>query len=148
TGKPVCTPAGNAPDGTGCGTNLYCDKGTCEACVKGAGCVPQGKPCNKGSFSCVMGQAICNDLGTPADVGTSCGTNMVCNGTTTCVSCAADVTCQPTNPCHTGVTSCATGKSACVDKGAGSNGGPCDDGNACTQTDTCQSGACTGSNAK
>lgn len=114
SGSPVCTSAGNAPNGAPCGTDLYCNDGICEACTPGASCVPSGKPCDQGSVSCSGGQIVCTDTGSHASDGTSCGTNQVCdNGV--CVGCTAGLGCTPTNPCHDGVTSCATGTSTCSD---------------------------------
>jgi len=46
------------------------------------------------------------------------------------------VTCEPTR--NTGLANCPF---SCT---SAPNGTPCDDGNACTQTDTCQSGVCAG----
>ena len=58
-------------------------------------------------------------------------------------ACAA-VVCSASDACHeAGVCDPATG--VCSDPIA-PNGTPCTDGNACTQTDTCVAGACTGNN--
>src|SRR4029079_8403011 len=47
--------------------------------------------------------------------------------------------CEPTR--NTGLPGCP------ADCSGAPNGTPCNDGNACTQTDTCQTGVCTGANA-
>ncbi len=55
------------------------------------------------------------------------------------------VVCSASDACHqAGVCDPATG--LCSDPPA-PDGSPCDDGNACTQTDRCEAGMCTGSNA-
>ena len=53
-----------------------------------------------------------------------------------------DGTCNDLNDCT--ADSCSFG--ACIHDGAPNNGHSCNDGNACTQTDTCNSGSCLGSN--
>jgi hypothetical protein len=144
TGGPVCTAMGNVANGKPCGTNLFCNNGTCQACTAGASCVPMGKPCNNGIVSCSAGQVVCTDQGTPATDGTSCGVNQVCKSGG-CVACTANVVCTPPSAlCHTGLTSCSTGASVCVDKGAGQNGVACMSTNACFQSYSCQGGTCTG----
>jgi hypothetical protein len=146
-GSAVCTAAGLVTDGTQCGSNLYCNAGACKACTNGASCAPTGKPCDQGVVSCSQGQVVCTDKGTFAQSGTSCGTNMVCNASGACVACAANVQCTPSaNPCHLGLTSCASGASVCVDTGNPQvDGTDCTGTNACNRTYTCQSGTCTGS---
>ena len=54
------------------------------------------------------------------------------------------VTCAALNPCHLAGT-CNAQTGACSNPQA-ANGAPCSDGNSCTQTDTCQSGTCVGTN--
>jgi RHS repeat-associated protein len=56
----------------------------------------------------------------------------------------AGVTCTASDQCHV-AGSCNPSTGVCSNPAA-TNGASCDDGNACTQTDTCQSGVCTGSN--
>jgi hypothetical protein len=64
----------------------------------------------------------------------------VCGGADLC----ANVTCTAQDQCHdAGVCDHANGQCS---NPAKANGSTCNDGNACTQTDTCQSGTCTGSN--
>ena len=52
------------------------------------------------------------------------------------------MTCSASDQCHTAGT-CDTTSGSCSNP-AKSNGATCSDGNACTQTDTCQAGACVG----
>src|SRR5258708_5908686 len=54
--------------------------------------------------------------------------------------CGPKIQCDDGNPCT--VDSCVRG-TGCVHTPA--DGAACDDGDACTQTDTCQAGACVGS---
>jgi hypothetical protein len=61
-------------------------------------------------------------------------------------SCGGPCTAQPDPVCHLGVVDCSSGASRCVDGAAVTEGAPCNDGNACTRTDTCQAGTCTGGN--
>ena len=71
-----------------------------------------------------------------------CTQNDACQGGR-CAS-GAPVTCTASDQCHlAGTCSFATG--ACSNP-AKPNGTACNDANACTQTDTCQTGTCTGSN--
>ena len=61
----------------------------------------------------------------------------------TCTA-GAPVTCVAIDQCHdAGVCNPATGMCSNPNK---ANGAVCTDGNACTQTDTCQAGSCTGAN--
>jgi hypothetical protein len=145
TGSQVCTVAGNASEGSPCGTGMYCYGGVCSACTVSAPCTPTAT-CHQGTVSsCAGGVATCMDTGKPAANGISCGNNQVCNGGT-CVGCTANVRCTPATSCHSGLTSCATGASVCVDTGNVSNGTLCTGTNKCDQAYSCQNGTCTGSN--
>jgi hypothetical protein len=145
SGAPVCKAAGNVTNGSPCGTNLYCNEGTCAPCTPNAPCVPTGKPCNNGVVSCSMGKVVCNDQSTPAQNGTSCGTNQVCSAGV-CKACTANAVCTPTNACHVGKTTCDTGSSVCTDTAQSQqNNTPCTGTNKCNASYTCQSGTCTGS---
>ena len=131
SGSPVCTSMGNVTDGKPCGTDLFCNAGHCAPCTADAGCAPTTNPCNVGTVSCVAGQVVCNDQMKAVADGTICGSNMVCKSGS-CVACAANVQCTPTGQqCHTGLTSCATGTSVCVDMGN------VQDNTACTGTNLC-----------
>lgn len=79
--------------------------------------------------------------GNPCDDGDACTGRDLCEGGQ-CVS-GTDVVCPaPANRCQVGVCDRSTGcGTANVPDGI-----QCDDGNACTQTDTCQAGVCTGAN--
>jgi streptogramin lyase len=114
-------------DGFGCGSNTACN---------------DSNPCT--TDACV--DAVC--VFTRAANGTPCTDNNACTQTDTCQAGACTgsnpVACAPGDPCHlAGVCNPASG--TCTNPPA-PNGTPCSDGNACTQTDTCQLGLCSGSN--
>jgi hypothetical protein len=55
----------------------------------------------------------------------------------------APVVCAPLDACHDAACDSATGNCNATER---PDGAPCDDADACTQTDRCQSGACVGGN--
>lgn len=82
--------------------------------------------------------------------GTGCSDGNLCTQTDTCQGgvCTGTnpKTCTALDQCHTaGICAPATGLCSNPNK---ANGTSCNDGNACTQTDSCQSGTCTGTNPK
>jgi len=81
--------------------------------------------------------------------GSACSDGNMCMQTDTCQNgtCAGanPVVCSASDQCHVAGT-CDPATGACSNPPK-SNGSTCNDGNACTQTDTCQAGACIGSNA-
>jgi hypothetical protein len=79
--------------------------------------------------------ATCND-------GNACTQSDACQAGT-CVG-SNPVTCVALDQCHD-VGACNTSTGICSTP-AKSNGSACTDGNACTQTDTCQGGVCQGTN--
>jgi RHS repeat-associated protein len=89
----------------------------------------------------------CNPCSGQPD-GTACNDGNACTQGDTCQSgscqAGAPVTCTASDQCHD-VGTCNTSTGACSNP-AKANGASCNDGNACTQTDTCQSGSCQGSN--
>src|SRR5206468_2549636 len=81
--------------------------------------------------------------------GTLCNDNNACTTGETCQngSCGAPtftVVCTASDQCHTAGT-CNTTTGLCSNPQK-SNGATCNDGDACTRTDTCQAGVCTGGN--
>jgi hypothetical protein len=144
TGSPVCTATGaNLRDGTSCDTGKNCLAGTCTTCTDGMAC-PPANLCHEGKLSCAT--STCVDQSTPAADGTPCASQTVCLSGQCNSACAAGGQCTPAgNICRTGKYICSTGVQTCMDMGAGQNV-PCDDGNGCTQTDSCQNGTCTGGN--
>jgi RHS repeat-associated protein len=139
----------DASDGTNCNDNNACTTGeTCQAGVCGGGtavtctadqchtagtCVPVTgcpAPMNKPDGT------NCNDSNA-CTTGEQCHSG-VCNGGTA-VTCTAD-------QCHTAGT--CVPETGCPAPAAKTDGTTCNDGNACTQTDSCQAGVCTGTNQK
>src|SRR5262245_34695165 len=80
--------------------------------------------------------------GTPCSDGNACTQTDVCNGSGACQG-GTPVVCTASDQCHAAGT-CDPANGTCSNPAA-ANGTPCNDGNACTQTDTCQAGTCTGS---
>lgn len=76
---PQCKATGSMPDGTDCGPGQICQKGSCNACADGMGCVPEGAPCHLGTLSCKP-RLSCTDTGSAAPDGKACGANQVCGG--------------------------------------------------------------------
>lgn len=62
-------------------------------------------------------------------------------------NCVSGDPCMVAAQCHIGQISCASGSPVCTDMGSAPNGTMCNDGNACTMTDSCVSGTCVGSNS-
>jgi hypothetical protein len=138
----------NAPDGTSCTDGNACTQ--TDACQSGicAGanpvvCTPSDA-CHVAGV-CNTGTGACSNPNAPD--GTSCTDGNACTQTDSCQSgvCAGanPVVCTASDACHVAGV-CNSGTGACSNPNA-PNGTPCVDGNACTQTDACQSGVCTGS---
>ncbi|APR75713.1 Fibronectin type III domain protein [Minicystis rosea] len=125
-------------------TSICNGNGGCTVTPKGSGvaCPDDGNPCTADA---------CNGAGacahpTLAD-GTTCAAGQVCSGG----ACAADCfiggalvaagAVNPANACE--VCAPATSTTSWSNK---ADGAACDDGNACTQTDVCQTGVCMGGN--
>ena len=136
-------------DGTGCSDG--------NACTQTDTC--QGGSCTGSNPVICTALDQCHDVGTcnpstgvcsnpnKAD-GSSCNDSDLCTQTDTCQSgsCVGmnPVVCTPLDQCHdAGVCNPSTGICTNPNKADGSS---CNDGDLCTQTDTCQSGVCTGSN--
>src|SRR2546428_817760 len=151
------------------------DPGVCQPATGTCTFAPQtGTSCNDGNActqtdtcqngTCVGGNPVtcgpapeCHDPGVcqPAtgtctfapQTGTSCNDGNACTQTDTCQNgtCVGGnpVTCGPAPECHDpGVCQPATGTCTFAPQ----TGTSCNDGNACTQTDTCQNGTCVGGN--
>ncbi|MEP7125641.1 MAG: hypothetical protein ABJE95_32220, partial [Byssovorax sp.] len=79
---------------------------------------------------------------TPVAVNTMCGVaggTTKCDATGECVGCITAIDCGAAPACK--VATCTAGVCGTVDS---PNATACNDGNACTQVDTCQAGVCTG----
>src|SRR5262249_35168445 len=119
--------------------------GVCDYNVKA-----NGTPCNDGNActepdSCQNGLCVGTNNavdGTPCDEVDFCTLSDSFQGGA-CVG-NNPLVCVPSDACHlAGACDPATG--ACSNP-VQNDGALCDDGNACTQTDTCQNGVCSGSN--
>jgi hypothetical protein len=89
---------------------------------------------------------ICSNPNAPN--GTACGDGNACTQTDTCQAGACvggnPIVCTAIDQCHVAGT-CDGSTGVCSNPSA-PDGTVCGDGNACTQTDTCQAGACAGGN--
>jgi len=142
TGAMTCVDGGNKSAGTGCGTNLVCNgAGACVSCTSGGVCTGNPNMCKTGVYACTTGAMTCAD-GSNKPGGTSCGTNLVCDGNGNCGSCTPGQSCTNNpNPCYTGVTSCTTGAAVCLDNTLKPPGTNCGTNRVCNSTGTCV--ACT-----
>src|SRR5439155_22580950 len=113
---------------------------SCQFEAAGAGCAADTNPCTNdvcdGAGACTHpnNTASCND-------GQFCTVNDVCSGGS-CGGTARDCS-SAGDQCNVGV--CNETMDQCVPQ-AKPNGTACSDGNACTQTDTCVNGSCSGAN--
>jgi hypothetical protein len=146
-GTGTCSPQTNAHNGTTCtGTNkcdtYACAAGVCNgtpsvACPPSDGCHVAG--------TCDPSTGLCSNPNAPD--GTPCnGSNMCLTYTCSSGVCTGSNpgTCAPTDQCHVAGT-CNPVSGMCMPQAA-PNGTMCNDGNACTQNDTCQNGSCVGGN--
>ncbi len=161
-------------DGSSCTDHTVCNGA--ETCMGGlcrAGMplnCSDTNPCTLNSCHPVTGcQSSLAGAGTPCEDGNLCTTNETCTAGGVCTggspvvcndneSCTVD-SCIPATgcrfdpvplagqPCQSDGNSCTNDIcfGVCVHPQR-DNGSACDDGNACTQTDTCQGGACVGTN--
>jgi hypothetical protein len=135
TGTARCVASGDQANGKACGNGQVCRSGSCEACSDGMFCTPANK-CHLGKLSCTSGRPVCVDMGDRAANGTGCGENLYCsNGA--CVSCTAATSCTVSNPCKTGITTCDTGTSQCLEDRNRRDGTNCGEGRVC-QNGVCQ----------
>ena len=168
----LCQPATanegkSCDDGDACSTADHCSAGQCQglgklncndnnACTSDS-CLPLGG-CKHGLANCDDGNActidLCNaktgqcDLGNHAKAGTICDADG--SGCTVNDSCSEGVckvgipvNCSlPTGPCEKAVCAPQGATSYSCFKTAIGDGGPCDDGLACTLGDVCQGGVC------
>jgi len=117
------------------------DSGPTDAGLDGPVCTPDlsCRPvnfCRTGTTSCTTGTARCVETGNQPN-GTVCGVGAECVSGI-CNTHECDVrACTPSNPCHTGTVSCATGVVACHDTGS-----PIPDGTRCGTDKACLSGDC------
>jgi hypothetical protein len=123
-----------------------------QALCQSSGCTisgtfyPAGATTNNGCEVC--NPAVSTTAWSLVTDGTSCNDGNACTQTDSCKSGACvganPVVCTASDTCH-GVGTCNPANGVCSNP-AQPNGTGCNDGNACTRTDTCQSGACVGGN--
>ena len=140
--NPAATNGATCNDGNACTQTDSCQSGTC------TGSNPV--TCTA-SDSCHLA-GTCDPTSGCSNPAASDGT--ACTGTDHCFqsyACATGtctgsnpVTCTASDQCHAAGT-CDPTSGSCSNPAA-TNGTRCNDGNACTQSDSCQSGTCTGSN--
>jgi hypothetical protein len=147
TGQCVNAPKPNGTscsDGNACTQNDSCQAGTCtpgaavtcgggDACHEAGVCNPQTGQC---SNPAKPNGTACNADGNLCTQNDSCQAGVCTAG--------APVVCDGgADQCHVAST-CNPSTGQCVGTANKPNGTPCDDGNLCTQTDSCQAGVCKG----
>ncbi|HTB61660.1 MAG TPA: RHS repeat-associated core domain-containing protein [Polyangia bacterium] len=152
----ACVPATGCPALVAKANGTTCNDGN--ACTTGDTC--QAGACTGGSAVTCAAADQCHSQGAcvpatgcPTPVakanGTTCNDGNACTTGETCQSGACTggtaVTCAGADQCNT-VGACVPG-AGCPAPVAKANGTACNDDNACTQTDSCQNGTCTGSNS-
>lgn len=130
-------------DGSKCTQLDTCQNGTCVggdpvACTALDQCHVSGT-CDGATGQCSNPNAPSN---TPCNDSNACTLIDSCQAGT-CVG-SNQVVCQPQDQCHVAGT-CDKATGQCSNPSA-ANGTACNDANACTQVDSCQSGACVGAN--
>src|SRR5437899_1719737 len=129
-------------DGDACTVADTCQGGVCVGTA--VVCTPSDQ-CHAAG-TCNPATGTCSDPaqldGTPCDDGSACTQTDACEAGI-CVG-ANPVTCTASDQCHA-VGACNPATGVCSNP-AKPNGAPCDDGDACTRTDTCAAGACVGAN--
>jgi Cys-rich repeat protein len=139
----VCIYANNklpCNDGIACTQNDICSGGICAGTS-----TPDGGACDDGSV-CTAGETCTGGVcggGTPTNEGATCNDGNLCTLNDTCAAgvCAGTpMDCSALNDqCNVGQCNPTTGACEPV---AINEGGPCSDGQACTENDTCVNGVC------
>jgi cysteine-rich repeat protein len=128
-------------DGNGCTLTDTCTGGVCTGANPQA-CAAQDQ-CHQAGV-CDPATGVCSQ---PAKAdGSPCDDGNACTQSDTCLAgiCAGSdpVICTASDQCHAAGI-CDPGTGVCSNP-AKANGATCDDGNACTETDTCIGGVCVG----
>jgi hypothetical protein len=142
---------GGAANGTACNDGNACtlaDACASGACVAGAPAVcTASDPCHDVG-TCAPATGTCSNPAKPN--GTGCNDANACTQTDSCqlgvCTGANPVVCLAIDACHQAGT-CAPATGVCSNPAA-PDGTECSDGDLCTRTDACASGACAGSNPK
>ncbi|MBN2802845.1 MAG: CRTAC1 family protein [Deltaproteobacteria bacterium] len=139
--NPVKENGASCGDNNACTSDDHCEEGVCTGDIKKCEVVDdclESAVCNSATGECE---------GVPKPDGTSCTSAVVTELCQEAVcqsgSCvAAEKACEPTDGCHyAGVCDGTTGKCSNPVK---NDGATCDDGNMCTESETCISGVCEG----
>jgi hypothetical protein len=101
-----------------------------------------GNPCTKDLCDSGSGQCVFEPYQGPCDDLNPCTVNDHCDVTGQCVA-GGTKNCDDLNPCTD--DGCDAGSGGCIHL---NNTSPCDDGNFCTQNDSCQSSICRGGATK
>src|SRR5438094_2331660 len=140
---PCCAASGDPLTNASCSatdTTTFYPGGFWPSCTSNADC-DDHDPCTTDTCD---GTGVCQHTAAPD--GTACNDGSACTQTDTCQggTCvgANAVVCTAQDQCHVAGT-CDPATGICSNPNA-SNGLPCNDGNACSQTDTCQAGTCMG----
>src|SRR5204863_20492 len=130
-------------DGDACTQSDTCQDGACVG-VNPVVCSALDQ-CHVGG-SCNPATGVCSNP--PAENGTACNDGNSCTQSDSCqvgVCVGANpVVCVALDQCHVG-GSCDPATGLCSNPAA-ENGTACNDANSCTQSDSCQLGACVGAN--
>jgi hypothetical protein len=130
-------------DGNACTQTDTCQAGTCTG-ANPVVCSALDQCHSAGT--CNTSSGVCSNPNAPN--GAACNDANGCTQTDTCqvgvCTGSNPIVCTALDQCHVPGT-CNTATAVCSNP-IKSNGSACNDGNGCTQTDTCQTGACTGSN--
>jgi hypothetical protein len=130
--------------GNVCKPNQTCADGACVAvvkCKKASQCPQPASACQAATCSAAGACGIANVAdGTACDDGDRCTVGDTCQQGV-CTG-GNPVVCTASDQCHVAGT-CDPATGQCTNPNA-ADGASCDDGNACTQTDTCQAGVCGG----
>jgi RHS repeat-associated protein len=133
--------------GASCPADTFVAAGT--VCRAANGACDLAESCSGSSASCpadgfVAAGTVCRASAGACDVAESCtGSSGACPADGFV---AAGTVCRAANGQCDVAESCPGNAAACPADGKLADGTTCNDGNACTRTDTCQSGNCTGSN--
>ncbi|HYC55604.1 MAG TPA: hypothetical protein VEL28_11795, partial [Candidatus Binatia bacterium] len=130
-----------------CQDDVFCDGS--EICNTDSGCMDGTPPdCSGSSGSCTIG--ACNEItdscvGLPTNEGNICDDSLFCTVSDTCqtgVCTGSPMDCSNLDDeCMEGV--CNEDANACQAQNSNQGGG-CDDGDECTENDTCNAGVCAG----
>jgi len=145
----TCENAPEKPDGTPCDDGNACTQvDTCQAgtCTGAAPAICTASDACHNPGICNPATGICDEGSFKPD-GTQCNDGNACTQVDSCQAGAcvgtSPVVCSAADDCHI-PGSCDQATGVCGTGAEKPNGTQCNDGNACTQVDSCQTGACVG----